>query len=193
MNKSESIAELTKALVKVQAEIKPAVKDAKNSFFKSSYADLNSVWDACRALLTANGLAVIQTTAPVEHGVVVETVLAHTSGEWISGELLLPLAKSDPQGVGSAITYGRRYGLAAIVGIVGDEDDDGNAASRKNSNGREAEVMAHPGQITAIENLCKGKAIGFKDFILSVFPDVKGSSELTKAQAEELIKKLNTI
>ena len=120
----------------------------------------------------------------------VETVLAHESGEWISGELLLPLTKADAQGVGSAITYGRRYGLAAIVGIVADEDDDGNAASR---NGKAVDVMAHPGQITAIENLCKGKGLVFKDYVLAAYPDVKGSSELTKPQAEELIKKLNTI
>ena len=67
--------------------------------------------------------------------VIVETILAHESGQWIQSELCMPLAKNDPQGVGSAITYGRRYGLAAIVGIVADDDDDGNAASLKSGNG----------------------------------------------------------
>lgn len=190
MNKSESISELTKALVKVQANIKPAVKDANNPFFKSSYADLNSIWDSCRDLLTSNGLAVIQTTAPVENAVVVETVLAHTSGEWISGELFLPLTKQDAQGVGSAITYGRRYGLAAIVGIVADVDDDGNAAS-KNGNGKVE--LAHPGQITAIQKMCAAKGLEIKDFILASYPDVKASADLTKAQAQELITKLNAV
>jgi hypothetical protein len=188
MQKSETIAELTKALVKVQSSIKPAIKDANNPFFKSSYADLNSVWDSCRDLLAANGLAVIQTTAPVEHAVIVETTLAHTSGEWISGELMLPLTKQDAQGVGSAITYGRRYGLAAIVGIVADVDDDGNAASRP----AQAKVVekAMPGQIAAINNLCKEKDIDMKAFITEHFPTVTASSELTKAEAQSLLSKL---
>ncbi len=131
MQKSETIGELAKALCKVQAGLKPALKDSQNPYFKSSYADLNSVWDACRELLTSNGLAVAQMNLPTENGVIVETMLMHTSGEWISGELFLPLAKHDPQGVGSALTYGRRYGLAAMVGIVADVDDDGNHASGK--------------------------------------------------------------
>lgn len=188
MNKSESIAELTKALVKVQASIKPAIKDANNPFFKSSYADLNSVWDSCRELLTANGLAVIQTTAPVENAVVVETILAHESGEWISGELFLPLTKQDAQGVGSAMTYGRRYGLAAIVGIVADVDDDGNAASSTPKATKPEKAM--PGQITAIKNACDAKKLDMKAFITEHFPNVSASSELTKAEAQTLINKL---
>ena len=130
MNKSDSIAKLAKALCMVQSNLKPAIKDAKNPFFKSSYADLNSVWDACRKLLAMNGLAVAQLNQPADNGVIVETVLMHESGEWISGEMFLPLNKQDAQSVGSAMTYGRRYGLAAIVGIVAD-DDDGNAAQQQ--------------------------------------------------------------
>lgn len=131
MNKSDSIGALAKALSIVQSKLQPAVKDAANPFFKAKYADLNSVWQSCRALLSENGLAVAQVNQFSETGVVIETVLMHESGEWISGEMYLPLAKHDPQGVGSATTYGRRYGLAAIVGIVADEDDDGNAASNR--------------------------------------------------------------
>lgn len=192
MNKSENIGELTKALVKVQAKIKPAVKDAKNPYFKSNYADLNSVWDSCRSLLTENGLAVIQTTAPIENAVIVETTLSHISGEWISGEMLLPLIKVDAQGVGSAITYGRRYGLAAIVGIVADEDDDGNAAS---SNSSKPAITSKPepassGQIQAIANACKDKNKDMKAFITEHYPTVKSSAELTKAEAQTLIAKL---
>lgn len=134
MNKSDSIGALAKALAKVQSQLQPAVKDAKNPFFKSNYATLNSVWDACRALLTANGLAVAQLSQATEAGVIIETVLMHESGEWISGEMLLPMTKVDPQGVGSAMSYGRRYGLASMVGVVSDEDDDGNAASGNGNN-----------------------------------------------------------
>jgi hypothetical protein len=128
MNKSDSIGKLAKALSIVQGKLRPAIKDAKNPFFKSNYADLNSVWDSCRQLLAENGLSIAQLNQVAENGVIVETVLMHESGEWISGEMYLPLNKQDAQSVGSAVTYGRRYGLAAVVGIVADEDDDANAA-----------------------------------------------------------------
>src|SRR5574338_1238251 len=136
MNKSESIASLAKSLAEVQASLAPAKKDSTNPFFNSTYADLSSVWESCRELLAKHGLSVIQgNSLGANNTVIVETILAHESGEWIQSELCMPLAKNDPQGVGSAITYGRRYGLAAIVGIVADDDDDGNAASAKNGNG----------------------------------------------------------
>ena len=136
MNKSESIASLAKSLAEVQASLAPARKDSTNPFFNSTYADLSSVWESCRGLLAKNGLSVIQgNRVGTNNTVIVETILAHESGQWIQSELCMPLAKNDPQGVGSAITYGRRYGLAAIVGVVADDDDDGNAASTKNGNG----------------------------------------------------------
>jgi hypothetical protein len=138
MQKSEQLNELAKAMSAVQLELRPASKDANNPFFKSKYADLNSVWNACRDLLGKHGLAVIQgNSVGLDGTVIVETILTHSSGQWIQSELALPLAKTDPQGVGSAITYGRRYGLAAIIGIVADEDDDGReTVSRKlNQNG----------------------------------------------------------
>jgi len=147
MQKSTSIQELAKALSAVQKELKPAIKDADNPFFKSKYADLNSVWDSCRQPLAANGLSVVQgNSVGLDGTVIVETMLLHSSGEWIQSELALPLAKHDPQGVGSAVTYGRRYGLAAMVGIVADVDDDGNHASGRVSpaqaNGAKAKANA---------------------------------------------------
>jgi len=132
MQTSESIGNLAKALAAVQGSLQPAVKDADNPFFKTKYADLSSVWNSCRELLSKNGLAVIQGNSIGHDGtVIVETMLTHTSGEWVRSELALPLAKHDPQGVGSAVTYGRRYGLAAIIGVVADVDDDANHASGK--------------------------------------------------------------
>lgn len=193
MNKSENIGELTKALVQVQAKLQPAVKDAKNPFFKSNYADINAVWASCRDLLTQNGLAVIQTTSPVENAVIVETILAHTSGEWIGGELLLPLTKADAQGVGSAITYGRRYGLAAIVGIVADEDDDGNAAARNGSAAPKTNGKATPEQIENIRALTNAKGIDLKEFLTKAYPGIKGSAELTSEQAEAVLTNLRSI
>lgn len=153
MNKSESINELAKALVGVQAILRPATKDAKNPFFKSNYASLNSVWDVCREPLTNNGLAVTQLNHFCENGVVVETVLMHTSGQWISGEIFLPLSKHDAQSVGSASSYGRRYGLASIIGIVADEDDDGNHASGKTKPQETKPQEAKPQDTLATERL----------------------------------------
>ena len=130
MNKSESVAGLAAALAKAQGQMKGAIKDSANPFFKSKYADLASVVEAIRAAFSANGLSYIQTVEPSEKDEVrVETTLLHSSGEWIScGVLSLPVSKVDAQGYGSALTYARRYSLSAAVGVA-PEDDDGNAAS----------------------------------------------------------------
>jgi len=130
MNKSESIAGLAAALAKAQGQMKGALKDSANPFFKSRYADLASVVEAIRAAFSANGLSYIQTLEPSDKDEVrVETTLLHASGEWIScGILSLPVSKIDAQGYGSALTYARRYSLSAAVGVA-PEDDDGNAAS----------------------------------------------------------------
>ncbi len=131
MNKSESIKELAAALAKAQGQIHGAKKDTDNPFFKSKYADLASVWDACRQPLSDNGLCVTQMARSIEGGVEVETMLMHASGEFVSESLAIPVAKQDAQGFGSALTYCRRYGLSAIVGIAPeDDDDDGNAAAQ---------------------------------------------------------------
>jgi len=130
MNKSESIANLAKALSAAQGSIKAALKDSSNPFFGSKYADLTAVWESCRHALSANGLAVTQSTAFIGESLVLETTLMHLSGEWVASVYPIKPVKNDPQGVGSAITYARRYSLSALVGVVADEDDDGNAASK---------------------------------------------------------------
>jgi len=123
--------ELATAMAKAQAEINAALKDSKNPHFKSSYADLTSVWDACRTALTKNGLSVVQIPNFQGDEVWLETMLLHASGESISGRYPLRPQQATPQGYGSALTYARRYSLAAMVGVVADEDDDGNAASNR--------------------------------------------------------------
>ena len=128
MPQSDSIKELATALSKVQGELTYAKKDSANPFFKSRYADLESVWDACRSLLAKNGLSVIQMPGNYFEGRMwLVTRLCHNSGEWIEQEMSVPVTKADPQGAGSALTYMRRYALAAFVGIV-QADDDGNTA-----------------------------------------------------------------
>ena len=131
IHQSESIAKLATALSIVQGKLTHAKKDSANPFFKSKYADLESVWDACRELLANNGLAVAQfpgTYCELDHSMSLTTLLTHSSGEWISQEMSVPVTKPDAQGAGSCLTYMRRYALAAVVGVV-QADDDGNAAS----------------------------------------------------------------
>ena len=132
MTHSEQINEIATSLAKAQSVIEAAVKDSTNPHFKSSYADLASVWDACRKALTGNGLSVVQGPVSDEGRVGVTTMLMHSSGQWIADTLFMRPIKDDPQGVGSCITYARRYALAAMVGVA-PADDDGNAASEKPS------------------------------------------------------------
>lgn len=128
MNKSESIKELAIALHKAQGKIKAAIRDSTNPHFKSKYADLSSVIEAVKQPLLDAGLVFTQGVHDAEGGVAIETMLLHTSGEWLSSTLRIPASKQDAQGFGSAITYGRRYGLQALCGVPA-EDDDGNAAT----------------------------------------------------------------
>ena len=143
MDKSECITDLAAALVKAQGAIKGAKKDSTNPHFRNSYADLESVWDACREPLTKNGLSVTQMphTVTDEQGRVhlyVRTMLLHSSGQFIADTCEIPLSKLDAQGVGSAITYGRRYGLSAMVGVA-PADDDGEAAVGRGNASRNAQ------------------------------------------------------
>jgi hypothetical protein len=144
-NQSEEITELAAALCKAQGSIQGASKDSVNPHFKSKYADLASCWDACRSHLSDNGLSIVQIPIVDKDRAGVTTILMHSSGQWIKGDLLmqiavralkdrqgnpLPKGDPDPQTTGSCITYARRYALAAFVGIA-PEDDDGNAASSR--------------------------------------------------------------
>lgn len=150
METSEQINEIATALSKAQAQIEGASKDRTNPAFKSRYADLSSVMDACKIPLTSNGLCVVQVADSIAGDTVtVHTRLLHTSGQWIGGSLTMRPTKSDPQGIGSAITYARRYALAALVGVC-PEDDDGNAASAAPAARAQARDIAVETAITGI-------------------------------------------
>lgn len=125
---SPTIGKIAESLAKAQAKIKGAHKDAENPHFRSRYADLASIWDACRAALSDNQIAVVQGVATGHGTAVVTTLVMHASGEFLCSTLEIMPAKFDAQGIGSAITYGRRYGLSAMVGVA-PEDDDGNGAT----------------------------------------------------------------
>ena len=135
----ENIEKLAAALVKAQSEMGIAKKDSENSFFDSTYANLGSVWKACHKALTGNGICVIQSPSFKDGHFVLTTTLLHSSGQSISGDYLIKPVKDDPQAFGSAFTYARRYSLAAMVGVMS-EDDDGNAASAPKPEAKPASV-----------------------------------------------------
>ena len=133
---SEQLDQLGAALAKAQAEVKGAAKDSTNPFFKSKYADLGAVWDACREPLTRYGLSIVQVPGfdPATQTVTVTTMLMHSSGQWVRGVAGAPFApekgRSDAQSIGSVVTYLRRYAVSAFASVC-PEDDDGNSAGRR--------------------------------------------------------------
>lgn len=134
MNKSESIKEIASALAQCQGEMKNPPKSADNPFFKSKYSTLDTIIDTVRPVMAKYGLSYIQSCSSQEQNISVTTLLMHTSGEWIESDpMTVRATKLDPQGAGSAITYARRYTLAAMLGIASEEDDDGNGASSNTS------------------------------------------------------------
>lgn len=127
---SNEIKDLVASLAKAQGSMKPAIFNRVNPHFKSRYADFSSCMDACREPLSNNGLAVIQSCEKIDGALTLVTMLAHTSGQWMKSEFPIVSSKMDSQGIGSAMTYAKRYSLCGMVGIVADEDgdDDGEAA-----------------------------------------------------------------
>jgi hypothetical protein len=130
MRQSESITKIASAIVKAQGELNAVSKDGTNPHFRSKYATLQNIVESCRDTLRKHGLAVVQTFSETDGTYInLDTTLLHESGEWIAGTFTMTPTKHDPQGMGSATTYARRYALSAILGIVTDDDDDGNASS----------------------------------------------------------------
>ena len=128
MNKSDSIVKIVPALLKAQKAMGAASKDSKNPYFKSSYADYGSVLEASKEPLNSNGILVLQPHSNKEGKNFVDTLLIHESGEYISSSTEVVCSKpNDPQALGSAITYARRYGLQSILSMP-TEDDDGEKA-----------------------------------------------------------------
>ena len=138
MKSSDSIQSISKSLVKAQKEMSAAKKGAANPFFKSKYADYNAVLEACKDQLNENGITILQPHSILQLGendiAVVETILLHESGEFILSETKIEVAKkNDPQALGSAITYARRYGLQSLVALPASDDDGESAMDRKSS------------------------------------------------------------
>lgn len=129
MKTSDSIKSIAEALVLAQSQIKFAIKDSTNPHFKSKYANINSVIDAVKKPLNDNGIAILQSLSPSDDNKLhLTTRLIHSSGEWIEDTAVCPLAKQDAQGLGSAISYIRRYSLSALCAVYADDDDGQSAA-----------------------------------------------------------------
>jgi len=137
MKHSNELKQLAGALSKAQSEMSGAKKSAKNPFFKSNYANLEEVINCIKDPFANHGLSFLQFPVSADGFAGVETTIMHESGEWVSNEFMLKCAKNDPQGMGSAITYARRYGLQSAVGLPS-EDDDGNAATKRSQPAQQA-------------------------------------------------------
>ena len=190
MEKSESIKELAIALNKAQATLQVAKKGSENPYFHSKYADLLSVWDACREALVSNGLSVVQIAdISLPDKAVLETILMHTSGEWIKGRLPLLPVKPDPQAQGSAITYARRYSLSAIIGLCTEEDDDAETAmDREKPKG--TEIKGHWCAIHETPFFKRGKMKTYAHPIKDDFGEETGEwcNEVTEKAPEPKLK-----
>lgn len=144
MTTSDQINEIAAALAKAQGEIEGAKKDSANPFFKSKYADLASVWDACRVPLSKNGIALVQSPSADGLRVSVDTLLTHTSGQWIRGTVSVNAKEDSPQAFGSAITYLRRYALQSFVGVAPEDDDAEAAHGRGNGHAKQPQDTKTP-------------------------------------------------
>jgi hypothetical protein len=144
MDSSASLAKLFEALAKAQKEIQPATLDMVNPHYKSKYASLSSCQGAYKEPLAKNNLALIQQVFSDESGFYIRSVLGHSSGEWISNTFRLIIDRQNMQGLGSAITYARRYSANSLIGVVDIEEDDGNRAVDTIENKPQATTVVRP-------------------------------------------------
>lgn len=197
MKKSESIAELAKALSAFQGEVKQPLKDKANPFFKSKYVPLENVVEAITETASKHGLSFIQFPVNQDNRVGIVTMLMHSSGEWIETEpIYAQPQKNDAQATGSVITYLKRYSLSSVFGITSDEDDDGNNASNPNQPNAPQGNRASEKQLNLVSKLIRDRTPD-KEGQLQVFNVMLQSLKLNKdmqtwtsQQASQAIKYL---
>lgn len=208
MERSESIAQLSDALAKAQAIMEPASKNATNPHFGSNFADLSEVWRVVRAAFAPHGLSVVQLpeTRPESNVLTLTTILMHASGEWLSSTMAVMTEKQTAQGVGSGLTYARRYALAALCGVAAETDDDGNAASGGGNGQKPQATPASPGSTAGVPTGMKAKILMQKltndgipeaevrsaaaNYRAEVNSSASKLSELTAAQEELVCQRL---
>ena len=200
MNKSESIANLAQALCLFQGEVSNPKNSATNPFFKCKYAPLSEVINTIKPFLSKHGLSILQTPSGDGEHIIVTTLLMHSSGEWIEGEpLILKADKVTAQGAGSAITYGRRYAISAILGISSEDDDDGNHANGNKekpdtkSKQENTQSNSKPKPINWPTFWLECKKLGYDEKQVHTFAKVESLKDWDKSMLDELyrdIKKL---
>lgn len=190
MKRSEDIAAFAEAMSKAQSQMRPAEFDGTNPHFKSKYVTLASVWNSIQKPLTDNGFSIYQDVTNSERGISVITLLVHKSGQWMEfSPLEMPVSKQDAQGFGSSISYAKRYALCSNLCIVGDEDDDGNAACDK-STGEVKKPETKPGmaseaQKNFIKSLIKKHTKESNDILKN--NNVLSMDDLTLEKAKQVI------
>lgn len=196
MKTSESIKSVAAALCKAQTNIESASKNANNPHFRSKYADINAVIDACKAALNNEGISVVQSNGKDELGSYVETMLLHNTGEFLSSKVYLILDKMDMQKLGSAITYARRYGIQSMVFMGSSEDDDANSVAIKNqlTVKNKSIIKNNPNtpdnksDVDAIFDLIKKKiSEGTDRGVLLKFLEIKEPNDLKKWDSKSLL------
>ena len=190
MRHSEQLNEIAAALAKAQGKVKSAIKANTNPHFRSKYADLASVKDACADALSANDIAVVQAHGFEGDRVVMFTRLIHKSGQWLESVYPIKPVKDDPQGLASATTYARRISLSSMVGVVADEDDDGNAASQTRHDEPRRES---PAPRPEADNRVKAEQWAFKS--IEFIENCMGASEIDAyyGQNSERLAKLQKV
>ena len=175
--------QIAPAFLKAQADMQHAVEDSSNPHFKSRYASLGAFIDAVKPSLNKHGISFFQRQilGEIEGAVTVETTLLHESGQQISSTVRVPLNKPDAHGIGSALTYAKRYGLAALCGIASEEDDDGNAAAIKVISPAEAGEIA-----AALDALNADQGAFLKNFNVMNVEDIPASGY---KRAQQLIER----
>lgn len=199
-NQSTEIKDLVAALAKAQGEMKPAIFNKVNPHYKNRYADFASCMDACRIPLSNNGLSVMQYCETIDDKLMLVTMLAHISGQWIKSYYPLYPSKMDSQSIGSAITYGKRYSLSAMIGLVSDDDDDDGNASMPEKLVQKKEVTPSINQ-----NITSDQIVELTDFLLNtpedfqnkfwaglkgMNPPIKRMADIPTALFETIKKKL---
>ena len=189
METSAEIIEIVKAICSMQGEMRGVAKDAINPHYKSRYLSLDAVWESIKLPLFSNGLCVTQDVTSQGNTVSVETRVFHVSGQWMKfGPLVMQLGKLDPQSVGSATTYAKRYSLCAALGIVADIDDDANAAQDNNKS------PTGPQKNSGIVNVNEQKNKITNEQFLEIEDLLKWiDRDLSKSLVERILKKYNII
>lgn len=201
MYQSNEIGELAAALAAAQSEFTFAVTDATGGM-KNKYATLQNVLEAIRQGLTANGIAVIQAPMTAQNGIMLRTTLAHKSGQWMASEISLPNDRMGGiQGMGSALTYARRYALAAMVGIAQDDDDGATAMKESQEQARAKAKTENPNPMTAAQSNAlmayltkrhgKNREAGLSELSRFFGRSLASSRELTKDDVSEFLNAIN--